>query len=580
MQELAASTYTVTLDTDTFATSDQTSILDAALAQGIAVPFSCQRGECGSCRATVREGCFASITPPNERTYVTAGDELLMCQCRAASDLTLTFPHWQAPARPPGMHSVRVISRLPLAQDVTQLIVELQDAESFEYLPGQHVQLLFDGGSHRCFSIANTPGAAGPVRLEFHIRRQPGGTFTDGILPRLAAGDALMLEGPLGTCVWPQDGGSEEVEHLVLLATGTGFAGVFPILMAALDSRRMKTVTLYWGGRTSEDCYAAPLLDALQGKHAGLRWHAALSDQADTAADPQRCRHVQELAIAAGHDWTRSVVYACGNPAMVRAARGQLVAAGLPQARFLSEAFLPSATDINTSPPQHEVHAWERVGQRFTMAGILDARQRSMAAVAEIAALLRPGMNTREAITVADAHLRQMGASNNWHPTYVRFGIDTQSPAVQPTDFQRVLQQDDVFVVDIGPVWDGYEGDYGDTFVMGTEAAGERCAQAARDVFRRTRLDWLAGASGAALYDRADAYAREYGCALVREIPGHRVADFPHALYGKQKLADADFVPGNGIWVLEIQVRDLTLPVGAFYEDVLLHDNAINPQQP
>jgi len=107
----------------------------------------------------VREGCFASITPPNERTYVTAGDELLMCQCRAASDLTLTFPHWQAPARPPGMHSVRVISRLPLAQDVTQLIVELQDAESFEYLPGQHVQLLFDGGSHRCFSIANTPGA-------------------------------------------------------------------------------------------------------------------------------------------------------------------------------------------------------------------------------------------------------------------------------------------------------------------------------------------------------------------------------------------------------------------------------------
>lgn len=579
MHEPAATTYTVTLDTGTFAASDQTSILDAALAQGIAVPFSCQRGECGSCRAIVRDGCFASITQPNERTYVTAGDELLMCQCRAASDLTLTFPHWQAPARPPGMHSVRVISRLPLAQDVTQLIVELQDAECFEYLPGQHVQLMFDGGSYRCFSIANPPGAAGPARLEFHIRRQPGGAFTDGILPRLAVDDALMLEGPLGTCVWPQDGGSEEAEHLVLLATGTGFAGVFPILMAALDSRRMKTVTLYWGGRTSEDCYAAPLLDALQGKHAGLRWHAALSDQADTAADPQR-HHVQELAIAAGHDWTRSVVYACGNPAMVRAARGQLVAAGLPQARFLSEAFLPSATAIHASPPQPEVHAWERVGQRFTMAGILDARQRSMAAVAEIAALLRPGMSTREAITVADAHLRQMGASNNWHPTYVRFGIDTQSPAVQPTDFQRVLQQDDVFVVDIGPVWDGYEGDYGDTFVMGTEAAGERCAQAAREVFRRTRLDWLAGASGAALYDCADTYAREYGCALVREIPGHRVADFPHALYGKQKLADADFVPGNGIWVLEIQVRDLTLPVGAFYEDVLLYDNAINPQQP
>ena len=84
---------------------------------------------------------------------------------------------------------------------------------------------------------------------------------------------------------------------------------------------------------------------------------------------------------------------------------------------------------------------------------------------------------------------------------------------------------------------------------------------------RRARLDWL-GATGEALYDRADAYAREYGCALVREIPGHRVSDFPRAV--RHKLAHADFAPADGIWVLEIQVRDLALPVGAFYEDVLL----------
>ena len=58
-------------------------------------------------------------------------------------------------------------------------------------------------------------------------------------------------------------------------------------------------------------------------------------------------------------------------------------------------------------------------------------------AVRDIAALIRPGMTTRDAVNAADAHLRGMGASHNWHPTYVRFGVDTQSPAVQPTDFQR-----------------------------------------------------------------------------------------------------------------------------------------------
>ena len=56
----------------------------------------------------------------------------------------------------------------------------------------------------------------------------------------------------------------------------------------------------------------------------------------------------------------------------------------------------------------------------------------------------------------------------------------------------------------------------------------------------------------------------------MRETAGHRVSDFPHALYGKHRLAEADFVPGDGIWVLEVQVRDLERPIGAFFEDVLL----------
>ena len=226
--------HTITVDTGAFSSDGSASILDAALAQGAQVPFSCQRGECGSCRATVLEGRYERIAPANERSYVTADDELLMCQCRAVSDLRLAFPHWQAPARPPEPRRARVVSRLPLAPDVTQLVVELEDARPYAWLPGQHVQLLLEDGSRRNFSIANVPVAAtpdslasvatasvattaspaassatmsgdsashvaerdasGPVRLEFHIRRMPGGVFTDGILPRLAPGDALTLK--------------------------------------------------------------------------------------------------------------------------------------------------------------------------------------------------------------------------------------------------------------------------------------------------------------------------------------------------------------------------------------------------
>ncbi len=147
---------------------------------------------------------------------------------------------------------------------------------------------------------------------------RPSGGFTERILPRLMPGDTLALEGPQGACVWPAYGWPADIEHLVLLATGTGYAGIHPILMEALRDPRFKRVTLYWGGRTEDDCYAGPLLNALQGKGAGFAWHAVLSEPpAAQAAAPW---HVQDAALAADHDWTRTVVYACGNPAMVRAA--------------------------------------------------------------------------------------------------------------------------------------------------------------------------------------------------------------------------------------------------------------------
>ena len=104
-----------------------------------------------------------------------------------------------------------------------------------------------------------------------------------------------------------------------------------------------------------------------------------------------------------------------------------------------------------------------------------------------------------------------------------------------------------------------------------TTPARAALARRAREVFRRTRLDWLAGATGEALYDRADAYAREYGCALVREIPATASRIFLTPCTASTSWRTPTSRPPTAS-VLEIQVRDLTLPVGAFYEDVLLRE--------
>lgn len=563
---------TVTPDGPRFPLGAAGSILDSALAEGVAVPFSCKRGECGSCRAQVLEGGFKRIAAPSEAAYQVADDELLMCQCRATSDLSLRFAHWRSPARPAARYGAKIVALDAMAPSVTRLVIEVQSAQRFQCEPGQHAQLLLDNGERRSFSIANLPAQTGDAnQLEFHIRRIPGGAFTDHGLAQLRPGDLLELDGPYGACTWQAP--SDAVEHLVLLATGTGFAGISAILTTALAGAAFRTVHLYWGVGRAEDCYASDLLDKLQDAHASFHWTPVVSAArapGTEAAQGRGPRHVQEAALAADHDWQRTMVCACGNPAMVRGARDVLKAAGLPKDRFQSEAFLTAAQAEQGKAPYIVRHPWEKVGAAFSLDGILDARRRSMEALPQIAALMVPGMTTGEAIAVADNHLRAMGAAYNWHPTYVRFGPDTQCTSRQPVDRHRKLRADDLFTIDLGPVWDGYEGDYGDTFVMGEDPDHRRCTQAARHIFERTRLAWAQGLSGSALYDLADGLAREHGCSLVRETAGHRVSDFPHALYGKHRLAEADFMPGDGIWVLEVQVRDLERPIGAFFEDVLL----------
>ena len=556
-----------------FALTERETILDAALAQGASVPFSCRRGACGSCRAQVIAGTHERISPSTETSYRVDPGELLMCQCRATSDLELAFSHWTLPPAPAARHAARVVSlEAQQSISVTRLVVELQTAQVFTCAPGQHMHLITRAGERRSFSIANLPAASpGASKLEFHIRKVPGGAFTDLELATLQPGDLLEIDGPHGTCTWREP--PPRVGHLVLLATGTGLAGVSAILLTALACPTMAAITLYWGVRSMQDCYASGWLDDLQRQHPRFRWQPVLSGTSQAESASSRApRRVQEAALADAHPWQESVVYACGHPGMVRDAREALLAAGLASFNFRSEAFVPQGAAPGESVPVAPRHPWEKVGARFTLEGILLARAQSKTALGEIAAQVVPGMTAGEAMALADTHLRSMGSTHNWHPTYVRFGPDTQRSAREAIDLHRTLGREDIFTIDLGPVWDGYEGDYGDTFFVGQRLVHDRCVRTARSIFGRVREAWLKGMRGTDLYAFAATLASRDGYALVREVAGHRVSDFPHALYGKQRLAEADFVPEEGIWVLEVQVRDLHSPVGAFFEDVLLSD--------
>lgn len=213
----------------------------------------------------------------------------------------------------------------------------------------------------------------------------------------------------------------------------------------------------------------------------------------------------------------------------------------------------------------------EAKGQKFSLEKLLYAQKKSKIALHKIAEAIEIGMFEEDARELAKKILRESGMEREWHPTLVRFGNNTTKLFREPSTPQTQLQKNDIFFIDIGPVFEEHEGDSGATFTVGSNSEMIACAQAAKNLFDTVKNHWLnIRPTGQALYTYAEQTAKEKGWKLNLGSPGHRIGDFPHAIHKADRLAEIDFTPSEALWILEIQICHPTLPFGAFYEDLLI----------
>ena len=219
-----------------------------------------------------------------------------------------------------------------------------------------------------------------------------------------------------------------------------------------------------------------------------------------------------------------------------------------------------------------EQSAVERMGRAdFSRPAFLRARALAWEALHEVAALVEAGMNEADVQALLKSALAARGSEKPWHKPVVRLGRDTTKTFHPLSDPDLRLEKTDIFFLDIGPVWDGYEADVGDTFAVGHDAEMIRCAEDCRVLFDIVRTEWLnSGLSGADLYCFAEAEAKKKGWVLVMDVDGHRLGDFPHHAHYRGGMGEIDFRPSADAWVLEIQLRHPSREFGAFYEDLLL----------
>lgn len=214
--------------------------------------------------------------------------------------------------------------------------------------------------------------------------------------------------------------------------------------------------------------------------------------------------------------------------------------------------------------------AKEAVGAPYQLELMKHAQRMTWEAVERIAQGIHPGMRESQARELGQQVLVELGMQRIWHPTHIRFGSNTLKTFKQRSDGDPVLGDNDIFFIDMGVVWQGHEGDAGTTFVSGNDPQMAACAAAARTLFDEVQAQWRGqGVSGVELYHFAAERARQLGWKLNMDIKGHRVSDFPHAIYRAGDLGDFEGAPGAGLWILEIQIAHPELAYGAFHEDLL-----------
>lgn len=213
----------------------------------------------------------------------------------------------------------------------------------------------------------------------------------------------------------------------------------------------------------------------------------------------------------------------------------------------------------------------ENVGENYREDSLRTAQARAWKALEATAAQLKPGDTEKDALAILKSVLKTEGVEKIWHPPQIRFGPNTIQPFGKPGVSDVRLRENDLFFLDIGPVFEGHEGDVGTTFTIGDDPRFKKIASDAKAVFNDVRDEWArTGKNGEALYAFAAQRAEEKGWKLsLNGASGHRVSDFPHAIHYRGKLKTFAATPTANRWILEIHLVDPDGQFGAFHEDLL-----------
>ncbi|MBY6346313.1 2Fe-2S iron-sulfur cluster binding domain-containing protein [Providencia rettgeri] len=337
-------TYQVTVEPtgDVVEVEDGQTLLDAALRQGVWLPFACGHGTCGTCKVQVLEGYADAGDASSFALMDSERDEgkLLACCCRPESDMVIEAdvdvdPDFQG--LPVEDYQGKVVLIEDLSPTIKHIRLELDRPMAFQ--AGQYINLHVPSiDSTRAFSIANPPSMTGIIDL--HVRKVEGGAGTTWLHDELEVGQSLDVSGPYGQFFVRKS----DPQGAIFIAGGSGLSSPESMIMDLLEQGDTRPIYLFQGARNKAELYHADHFYQLAEKHDNFHYIPALNAPLQDDAWEGFVGFVHE---AVGQFFEQrcsgNKAYLCGPPPMIEAAISTLMQSRLFERDIHMEQFLTAA---------------------------------------------------------------------------------------------------------------------------------------------------------------------------------------------------------------------------------------------
>jgi Xaa-Pro dipeptidase len=219
------------------------------------------------------------------------------------------------------------------------------------------------------------------------------------------------------------------------------------------------------------------------------------------------------------------------------------------------------------------------------VAGLLDAQKKAdeLFVAVQAQGLIRPGVKESEINESVYSLAGSMyGISRYWHKRIVRAGRNTLAPYDEnPPDL--TVGEDDIVFLDLGPVLEEWEADFGRTYVVGNDPLKNKLCRDIEEAFASGKQYFHEHPeiTAAELYVHAQHLAEQAGWEYGGPIAGHLIGVFPHERIADDKITLyvhpknhklmqlPDAAGRKRHWIFEIHFVDRAREIGGFYEELL-----------